>query len=84
MTKAASFRAGTPAAQPEVRVVELRGSDGQLIRKVTQPEADRVVESGFGFRRGKHEVGLVAAASQHESNPRMWLGSSRSKKEMDL
>jgi hypothetical protein len=36
-----------------------------------------VVESGLGFRRGEHEVRLVAAASHHDGNPRTWVGSQR-------
>jgi hypothetical protein len=77
MTRAASFRAGTPAAEPEVRLIDLRGPEGQLIRKITEPDADDVVKSGLGFRRGKHEVRLMAAASHHDGNPRTWLGSQR-------
>jgi hypothetical protein len=77
MTKTASFRVGTPAAQPEVRVIDLRGSEGQLIRKMTQLEADRVVESGLGSKRGEREVRLISAAAHHDGNPRTWLGSQR-------
>lgn len=77
MTKAASFRAGTPAAQPEVRPIDLRGPTGQLIRKITKPEADLVVESSLGFRHGEREVRLVAAVVRHDGNPRTWLGSQR-------
>lgn len=77
MIKIALFRAGTPAAVPEACVIEVRGPEGQLIRKITQFEADRVVESGLGFRRGKHEVRLLPAVVHHDGNPRTWLGSQR-------
>lgn len=77
MTKAASFRVGTPATKPEVRLIDLRGPEGRLMRKITELDADRVVESGLGFWRGKHEVRLTAAAAHHDGNPRTWLGSQR-------
>jgi hypothetical protein len=77
MRSLASFRVGTPAAKPEVRFIDLRGPEGQLIRKITQPEADEAVESGLAFPHGKHEVRLIAAAARRDGNPRTWLGSQR-------
>jgi hypothetical protein len=75
--KNATFRAGTPALPPEECPIDLRAPEGRLIRKITRLEADRVVQSGLGFRRGKHEVRLAGAGVRPDGKARTWLGSQQ-------
>lgn len=71
MTTAAN-RAGIPANEPEVRLIDVRDSDGRLVRKATEAEASDIVEKGLGYRRGKHEIRLTDEALG-------WRGASANK-----
>jgi hypothetical protein len=75
MTIAAARSGAPPATEAQVRAIEVRGSGGELLRKVTSLQADELVERGHGeWRRASNGRGFVSLGeSLAGTSPHGWL-----------
>ena len=75
MTTAKPRSGASPASEPEVCVIEVRGPDGELSRKVTLSQADELVHRGYGVwhraSNGRRYVSLHESVDVNAS--RNWL-----------
>ncbi len=75
MNGATSNTGASPAAEPEVCSIEVRGPDGELVRKVTPSKAQELVQHGLAEWRqaanGRRYVRLYESCGGGRS--RSWL-----------
>jgi len=75
MTLAASTSGASPATGAELRVIEVRGPEGDLIRKMTSLQAAEIVQRGHGeWRRASNgRVFVSLRESIAGGSSRGWL-----------